>query len=489
MIVRVKLIDMKTILMKRLLILSFSLFFAHISFSQEVWSLERCVRHALDTSLVIRQSKLLVDNTKLSGKSLKHQRYPNLNASTGFGINFGRVINPATNLFETENSLFQSAGISSSVNLYSGLQLTNRIRQNSFDQQAADADLRQAENDLALNVALTYLNVLFAYENLANAELTKARTEQQLDQLDRFIAAGTRPENERYDILAQLASDEQNLINFQNSVDNNLLALKQLLLLDPAYPLEVEVPEIGLEDIEALENLEMAAVYNAALNTQPVIEATEFRLRSAEKGVDIARGQMSPSLSLSGSLGTNWSDLARQIAGETTVRREQDGVFINGEPVLFEVEQSVPTSVVQTPYLDQVENNFGYGFNLSLRIPIYNNFQARVAVERAELDILRTKTENEQVRQTLKTDIQNAITAARAGKKTLVASERSLEASQIAYDNALKRYDVGAINSFDLINAQNRLEAAKVSMTIAKYDYIFRILVIEFYLGRGLRLD
>lgn len=481
-------VDMKKILMKRLLFLSFAFLLVHVSMAQEVWSLERCVQHALDTSLAIQQSRLMVESTELTGKSFRHQRFPTLNASTGFGINFGRVINPATNLFETENSLFQSASISSGVNLYSGFQLTNSIRQNRLDQQASNADLRQAQNDLALNVALTYLNVLFAYENLSNAELTRTLTRQQLDQLDRFIAAGTRPENERYDILAQLAADDQNLINVQNTVDNNLLALKQLLLLEPSYPLEVEVPDIGLDDIEALENLEMEAVYGAALNTQPLIESSEFRLKSAEKGVDIARGQMMPSLTLGGSIGTNWSDLARQVNGFNAMRVTQPGVYINGDPVTFEVEQLTP-SFEQTPYLDQVDNNLGYGFSLNLRIPIYNNYQARIGVERAELDILRVQNENEQIRQTLKTDIQNAITAARAGKKTLIAAEKSLEASQIAYDNAVKRFEVGVINSFELIDAQNRLEAAKVSMTIAKYDYIFRILVIEYYLGRGFRLD
>lgn len=475
--------------MKRLLLMTLALVLCSYVFSQEVWSLQKCVEHAIENSLSIQQAQLSLQNTQLTGTSLKHQRYPNLNASSGFGINFGRQINPATNDFETENSLFNSIGLNSGVNIYAGNQLTNSIKQNKLDEEASVHDLMQSKNDLALSVALTYLNVLFAYENLANAENTKVLTERQLDQLNKFIAAGTRPENEKYDLLAQLASDEQNIIQFENSVVNNLLALKQLLLLDAAYPLEVETPDIDLDDIEALETYNIEAVYNAAVNNQPLIKASELRLRSAEMEVDIAKGSMMPSLSVSGSIGSNWSDLAKQADGFNTLRIPQEGVFINGESALFEVEQTIPTSISQIPYPDQLNNNLGYGFSASLRIPIYNNFQGKVAVERAKLNILSTETNNEQIRQTLKTDIQNAITAARAAKKTLQASDRSLEASQIAFDNAVKRFDVGVINSFEFLNAQDRLESAKVNVTIAKYDYIFRVKVIEYYLGRGLSIQ
>src|SRR5687768_6261021 len=225
-----------------------------LSFSveaQEVWNLERCIRESLAKSLTIRQVELNKQGFDIEGKRLRMERLPSLNAHSNFGVSFGRVINPVTNDFETDNSFYQSVGLNSGINVFNGFRVRNSIIQNNYLTSAATEDIRQAQNDLALSVALAYLNVLFAYENLEIAKATVELSERQLEHLDKQIRAGTQPENARFDILAQIAIDEQSVITAQNNIEINMLSLKQQMLMEADYPLEIERPVIDLSTVEA----------------------------------------------------------------------------------------------------------------------------------------------------------------------------------------------------------------------------------------------
>ncbi|HLF64308.1 MAG TPA: TolC family protein [Saprospiraceae bacterium] len=457
--------------------------------AQEIWSLERCVRHALENSLNVRNAELDAQFSQVSVTQSRQARYPSLDASSGAGLNFGRVVNPATNNFETENSFFSNVGLSSGMVLYQGGLITNSIRQADLDLNASREDIQQTKNNLALEVALSYLNVLFAGENLQNAQAKLNLSQAQLNQIEKMITAGTRPQSDRYDVLAQIGLDEQDIVGYQNDRELNLLSLKHLMLLEPDYPLELEKPEVSLEGMEAFENYSLASVFNAALVSQPQIRAQEMRIRSAQVGEEIARADLLPRLSLGGSVGTNYSDLDQRALGFQTERIPTPGVYINGESALFEVDQDIATGLETTPLFDQFDNNLGYGVQLSLRIPIYNNNTAKAGLSRARLTTTQQQITDQQIRQTLKTDIQNALAAARGAREALKASERAFDAAEIAYSNADRRFALGTINNYDLISARNRLDAARVNRTIAKYDYLFRAKVIEYYLGRGLTLD
>jgi outer membrane protein len=289
--------------------------------------------------------------------------------------------------------------------------------------------------------------------------------------------------------MAQIALDEQDIVQNQNNYEINMLNLKQLMLLEPGYPMEIEKPIIDINSIEPYETYMFDAVYGKALSSQPNIRASELRLKSAELDVQIAEGASYPTLSIGGSLGSSYSNLGKMATGFRSDKVPIDGAYLNGESVLLEVTESFPTGFEITPYFDQIDNNFGYGFSAQLNIPIYNNYNTKSNVERSKLNIISTQLNNEQVKQTLKTNIQNALASARAARESLDAAERSLEASEIAYQNTQKRYELGAVNTFDFINSKNRFDQAQVSLTIAKYEYIFRAKVIEYYLGRGLQLD
>lgn len=457
--------------------------------AQEKWSLERCIREALDKSLTVRQAELLKEGYEIEAKRLRMERYPNLNANSNLGVSFGRVINPVTNDFETENSFYQSVGLSSSINVFNGLRLNNSIRQNEFLNSASTEDIRQTENDLALNVALAYLNVLFAYENLEIAEARVELSRKQLVHIEKLIEGGSLPENDKYDILSQIAIDEQGIITAQNNIDINMLALKQQMLMEADYPLQIERPEVDLNEVEALENQSFEAVYTAALSSQPQVRAAELREEAEELNVDIAKSYMLPSLSIGGNLGSNWSDLAKEPSGYIITQIPQSGVFINGMLADFAIESEIPTGLSSIPYVRQLDNNIGYGVGLSLSIPIFNNYSGRAGVENAKIGVLNSKISTDLVKQNLKTSIQNALASARASRKSLEAAEASAVAARISMQNAERLSELGSINNFEYLSARNRADSAELNLLIARYDYFFQVKVIEYYMGRGIRLN
>ncbi len=457
--------------------------------AQETWNLEHCVQEALTKNLSIQQVKLMEQGNQIEGKRLRMQQLPNLNASSDVGLSIGRVINPVTNLFETENSLYQRIGINSGVMLFNGFKLRNSIHQNDLLTSATGDDIRQAEDDLALNVALAYLNVLFAYENLEIAKKRVDLSKQQLDHLDKQIATGTKPENDRFDILSQIAVDDQGVVTAENNIDNNMLTLKQYMLMEASYPLQIERPDVDVSTLEALENQTVEAIYSAALATQPKIEAAELRKQSDEMGEDIARSQIIPSLSLGANMGTNWSSLTQAPGSIITQRVTQPGVYINNEPALFQVDQRVPTNYADIPYGKQINNNIGYGVGLSLSVPIYNNYSNRAAIENAKIKILNSSIAEDLVKQTLKTDIENALTAAKASRKSLDAAEATVTAARVSLKNADRLSEIGSINNFEYLSARNRSDSAELNLLIARYDYYFKIKVIEYYMGRGIKLN
>jgi outer membrane protein len=477
------------VMSKALLSLLCFIFLTLSANAQEKWSLERCVKESLDKNLTIQQFKLNKQGADITSKQLRFERIPSLNASTDFGVSFGRVINPVSNDFETDNSFYQSLGVNAGVTLFNGFRIRNSIRQNDFYVSAAGEDIRQAQNDLALNVALAYLNVLFAYENLQIAKDRVELSKHQLENTDKLIDAGSRPENDRLDILSQIAIDEQSLITAQNNIDINLLSLKQQMLMEADYPLEIERPTIDLTNLEALENQTFEAVYSSALSSQPQINAAEMREKASELGIPIARSMTLPSIALGGNLGSNWSDLAKQPGNYINQRIPQQGIYINGDPALFEVESLIPTSFNAIPYGKQLDQNIGYGIGASLSIPIFNNYSGKANIQKAKINVLNASIQTDQIKQTLKTNIQNAIASARASRKSLDGAEASVHAARVALDNANRKAEIGTLTNFEYLSVRNRSDAAENNLLIARYDYYFKVKVIEYYMGRGIRLN
>ncbi len=461
--------------------------------AQKVWSLEDCITYAQQNSLLAKQAQYNVRSSELQLKRDKFQRLPGLNASSNIGKQFGRTIDPTTNLFVNQNVLFNGFQVNANLPVFTGFSINNSVKQSKINLEAAQLEGEANLNDLALDVAQAYLSILLAEEQVVNAERQVELSQNQLDQALKQIAAGSLPDNDRYDFEAQLARDEQTLVVARNSVELNYLTLMQLMMLDPETDMEIEKPEISMPAVDPYQ-YDAIEVFSTAMQTQPIIRANDLRLESSRLDEKLAKSAMWPTISVFGNLNTNYSSIGRDLTNpdlsDIEIVPEDNNVEINGEPAV--ITEFVPQGDItfpDRPYFNQLGDNFGQSFGASVSVPLYNRHQNIIAAEQARVNALNREVTNQQQIQQLKTDVERAVQNAQASLKSLQAAERSLEAARIAYDNAEKRFRLGAINTLQLTTARNTLDQAQASFTQARYQYIFDLKTVDFYLGKELRLD
>lgn len=456
--------------------------------AQRVWKLEECIAHGLEHSLDIELANLGVLQDEINLKQNKAQRYPNLNANADLGWNFGRTIDPTTDAFSTETFFSNGYSLSSGVVIFDGFRIKNSIKQSETNLKASTVDTKQSQRDLALLIATTYLNALFAEENTKNAQAQLELSQEQLKQVDKLIAAGSRPRNERLDLLAQISTNEQDIIGQENSRDIAILQLQQLMNLDPSETISIQAPPDGAVSVRTdPDAVTFQEVYEQALQNQPNIEAGEYRMESASLGLDIAKSGNYPTLTVGGSLGSNYSNLGKQVDGFEQVTNTTSVLLDNNPVNITSVGQQAILS--KNPYFNQLDENLRYGIGFNLSYPIFDNYSRGANIERAKLTVLNTKNQNERLRQNLKTNVQQSLADARAAKRSLESAGKTLEAQKAAFENAQKRFDLGAINTYDYIQAKNLFDRANTSLIIAKYDYLFRLKLLDFYRGFPLTLE
>jgi outer membrane protein len=475
-------------LRKITLLLTLTTFSFCLLHGQNTWSLERCIEYAQQNNLSTKQAAYTIKSTELMEKQNQYSRLPSLSGRMSAGYQFGRTIDPTTNSFNNQRIGFNSYSLDAGVTLYGGGRINNAVKQSKINTRASKLEADAVLNSTSLNIAAAYLNILLSEEQLANAQISLEVSREQLEQTDKLIEAGSLPPNDRLDFVSQIARNEQLLIEAQNAVEIGYLNLKQLMEVDPneevkiVHPQSIEVPES-----KDPSDWNLGEVYTVALQTQPEIRAADLRLESSQINERIAKAGYLPTLSLFASLNTNFSSVAQSpIFG--VVRSEQT-VFVNGDPLIFEFENEVPVDFENVTFSDQLNENFGQTVGISLNVPIYSNHSNKIETERARLSVLNQQVTNSQQRQQLKANVQRAITDARASKENLNAARRSVEAAQMAFDNAEKRFTLGAINTLEYNTARNNLDQARVDLTRAKFQHIFNIKTVDFYLGRKITLD
>lgn len=453
--------------------------------AQSAWSLERCITHAIENNLNVKQSEVNVGFADITKKQAKHARYPSLNLTGSLNSNFGRSLDPITDAFTTQNFISNGFNLNTGMTIFNGFRISNTIKQSDIDRNAVGQDLEQTKRDISLSVANTYLSALFADENLAIAQSQLETSQEQLAQVETLITAGIRPRNESLDIEAQIANNEQQVITAENSKVIALLSLKQQLMLEPEVEMTLIAPSnVTIESDPDL--LTFSEVYMSALSTQPNVKAGDLRIESARMGEKIAKAGLLPSLSIGGSVGSNYSNQGRKLAGTTSEIVEQT-VFFNGTAATIGTEQLIP-SFVDNPYIDQIDENLSYGIGLSVNYPIYNNYATRANIERSKLSTINAATQGELIRNQLRTTVQQALVDAKAAKRRLNAASRSVQAQAASFANAEKRFEAGTINTFEYVTQKNALAQAEFNAVIAKYEYLFALKIIDFYMGKQIKL-
>ncbi len=457
------------------------------------WTLERAVDYALTNNLQVKRQDNFVELARLQAQQAKNNRLPTANGGTNIGAQLGRTIDPTTNAFEQQTIGFQGYQLQGNVVLYNGGQIKNTLRQAEIDLAAAKMDAKVNNNNIGLQVANGYLNIILLQEQLANARAQLTLTEGQLANTDALIQAGALPSAQRFDLQAQAAANQRTIVDLENQVEMATLNLKILLELDYDTPFSVATPALNPTEAQLFQDYSLEEVYLSARGTQPTVAAAELRRESAAVAIDLAKSGMRPTVSLFGSLSTNFSSLAKDFSnptGEPVIVQGPDiPVIINGQPGTIANFQTTGLAFPNLGYFDQLNQNFGQSVGMSLNVPIYNQGRNKNNVQRAEVQRLNAELDIEQANNQLRNDVQLALTNLRAARQTYRAAEASQEAAQAAYDNSQRLFRAGAANSLDLVTATNRLEQAQTEFLRSKYQLIFNRQVIRFYLGQGFTLD
>jgi outer membrane protein len=452
------------------------------------WSLRQCVEYAMDKSISVRQADVQARIDALTLEQSKLARLPSASMQNNGGYQFGRSIDPTSNQFTTAEILFANHSLNVGLDLFNWFSKKNTVIANTYRAEAARAGVEKARSDIALNVANAYLQILLSREQINISEVQVKQSKEQVDNISKQVKEGALPELNLMEMEAQLSNDSATLINAQANYGLSVLQLKALLNIEADVPFEVEEPSVESIPVETLSELEPAAVYELAVKNMPQQKINELNLKAAIKNVSVQKAAMYPSLTLFGGLDTRYSNAERLYASAFTNTFVPIGRTPTGEVVTTLDERLVPTTFSKNTYFRQINNNFGQSVGLSLNIPIFNAGIARTNWRKAKLNVESVELQKELDGQTLKQDIYQAHLNAVAALQKFQASQKAVATSQKAYEFARKRFDVGLLNSIDLITNQNNFFRARINLLSAQYDYVFKMKLLEFYKGQGLKL-
>ncbi len=457
--------------------------------TDSLWTLQRCINYALEHNLSVQNQQLNVSLNEINLQQSKFNLAPSFNANAGYGLNWGLSINPVTNIAQQKQQSNGNAGLSASWLIFSGGRTLKTIRQNKSLLVNGENDLEKIKNDVILSLITFYTNVIFNKELLNNAQTQYSSTNSQLERTHKQVAAGSLPRSAELDLVAQLASNELNVINADNNLQISLLQLKQSMLLDGGYELGVIIPEIEL-DSSMLADINAHQIFKQAEQTMPEIKSADGQIASAELGVDLAKGNYLPSLRLNAGVNTNYSSIIAdrgRFEGTGTFTDVPIGfVGASGGPVVVTPVEN--RSSLDYPTGQQLNDNFGQFVSLNLSIPIFNNYQANAGVQRAKITRERAIVQAQQARQVLRQTIETASNDALSAAKSYVSSFKRVEAQEESFRATEQRFQNGAANYTEYQIAENNLFQSKSDLLRAKYSFIFRLKILDFYQGKPIEL-
>jgi outer membrane protein len=423
------------------------------------WTLEECVIYAVENNLTVQQAELDLRNAELDKSEAISGLLPNINAQLQAGGNTGLTFDPTTN--QPTNTTIQTAtgNTTAAVNLFDGLRNYNSLRRADMNKLANQYRLDDLKDDIRLNVALAYLQIISNKETLKVSRALYKATEQDLERTRVQVEEGVSPKGDLLEIQATAASQEQQIVNGENQVLLSRISLAQLLQITDYENFDVADEEYDVPPSDVLMN-SPREIYEKALTFRNDIKASEAFVDLAEKDVKIAKGAYMPTLEAFFNYSTRYSSEFRDP--------------LTGDDVSFG---------------DQLWLNDGIFYGARINVPIFNGLNVRNSVKRSEISLERAELQFEQDKLELETNINQAYVDVKNSAKNYEAAVKTLEARRLSYEYAKERYEVGLLNAFDFGVAQARVDNAAAEVIRTKYDYIFRIKLVEFYFGLPLTLN
>ncbi|MDR3717063.1 MAG: TolC family protein [Puia sp.] len=457
--------------------------------AQNKWDLKRCVEYAVNNNISVRQSDVQARIYALTMRQNILSQYPTLAFNGGLGVNSGRSQDPSNYSLITTTYIANSFSLSSAVTIFNWYSKRNFIDGSRYDWLASLASTDKLRNDISLNVANAYLQVLLAIQQTSASELQLHLSRSQLENTQKQVMAGALPELNAAELESQLAQDSSSFITTRASIDLAVLNLKAYMGLDAATVFEVDTPPLEKIPIEDLANLQPEAIYSLALVNQPLQKVDQLQLQSARKYLAANRGALYPSVSLSGSLGTNYVSQGQEVnPASVYLRKDTIGQVTVGPTPYPVVSETYGYSLRKIPYFSQLNQNFGQAVGLSVNVPIFNGGSLRISYEKSKLNLRNTELQRDQDNLTLKQNIYQAYVNAVTAQQKFEANKKTLAATQKSFDFANKRYSVGMLNTIDLLTNQNNFYKAQIDLLYSQFDYVFKMKVLEFYKGLGLKM-
>lgn len=449
---------------------SFLLLSRGITFSQQKdWSLEDCIRYAIDNNIQIKQQGIQTEYQKNALELSKLRLLPSVNGSASHNYSFGRALDQTTYQY-TDNQTVQSNNfyVGATLNLFNGLVNYNTINRSKYDLLSSQEDLNNFRDNIALTVAMDYLQILLNKELVTATENQLEITKQQIEKTRKLVDAGSVARGSLLQIEAQAANEELQLINIKNQLETSILNITQLLELKTPEGFQVFVPDIAL-DTNTLVTGNINEIYEVAVGTRPEIKSSQYKLMASEYDLKIAQGGRSPRLSMSNSFSTGYSDIRKKLTG-------MDPITL--QPVYGDYS-----------FADQVNDNINYGIGFSLNIPILNGWQVNKNISNSRLAIQNSEYALEGTKKTLYKNIQKAYTDAVAAMKKYNASLKAVVSTQESFRYTEQKFNVGMVTPVDYNAAKTQLLNAQSDMSQSKYEFIFKTKVLDFYKGIPLNLN
>jgi outer membrane protein len=423
---------------------------------KQIWSLEECIKYAIDHNIQIKQQTIQTKVQKNSLDQSKLNLLPTINGQASHDYSFGRALDQNTYTFYNQTVLQDYFYLGGRTDLFNGLQNLNTIQKNKYELLAGEQDLQRIRDNVALSVALAYLQILLNKELVTANENQLNITLQQIEKTKKLVDAGSVARGNLLQIEAQAAQEELSLITMANQLETSYLNLTQLLELGSPAGFEIVVPEITVEQNSVVTG-NIDEIYNLAAQSRPEIKSSELKLTASEYALKIAKGARSPSISLSHTFGTRYS-------------------FIKDVPGFQSFEE-------------QLKNNKNYGLGVSMSIPILNGWQVNKNISNSKLTVESSQYTLEGSKKELYKNIQQAYTDAVAALKKYNASSKAVSSMEESFRYTEQKFSVGMITPVDYNVSKTQLLNAQSDMSQAKYEFIFKTKVLDFYKGLPLNLN
>ncbi|NND87777.1 MAG: TolC family protein [Flavobacteriaceae bacterium] len=472
--------------MKNILTISFLLLAISATHAQKKWTLVECVQYALENNISVQQSELDVELSEIDKLTATGNFLPSINANAGVSENTGLSFNPVTNNAQTTTFLSVTGGATVGYTLFDGLRNIRQLQRAKLSKLAAEHRLDKMKDDISLFVANAYLTILTNKANLEAVRTQNAVTLESIERTNDLVDAGVLPRGDLLEIQATNANELQRIAVAENAVTISTISLAQLLRIDDYINFDIVDEGYDIVDADILEK-SVTEIIEGARENRSEIKIAEKNKELAEKDLQIARGSYYPTLSAFFGYDTRFTDATSFIQ-----QPDPDNPFITqqigtvedtGQAVVGQFPNTVTREVSGEPFFRQLYLNDGIGYGFRLNIPIFNGFAVRANVKRSKINVMRNQLFLDQAKLDLESNVYQAYVDAQGAMKAYQAAKAALESQELAYQYAKDRYDVGLTNAFDFSQSKVRYDNALIELNRTKYDYIFKLKVLELFFG------